>query len=212
MKRVVCIQIFCLIVLCVFLASSAMAVGIGFYTGYGKGSTDWEIDDDWNTYDLNAESERVGFGFVLDTAVAKDRIFNYRLKLGYEDRIDKFDDGDKVKLKGFVWSNAFGFGVVRTPVFRLWLGPQLDVSYYKGHPEGYDNFDIRLVGIGFGPVIGANINIGSVVTLSLDGGFQFKSCGGIGEDNNNYYYEDYDIWDDTGFVNFAVIFRFGDRY
>ncbi|MCK5504369.1 MAG: hypothetical protein KAJ10_04370 [Thermodesulfovibrionia bacterium] len=218
MKRVVCIQVLCLIVLCGFSASSAIAVGIGFYTGYSGGSAEWDLEDsDIITESYNADGKHINVGFVLDTTVAKDRVFNYRLKLGYDDRIDKFDDGDKVKLKGFVWSNAFGFGVVRTRIFRLWLGPQLDLLYYNGHPENDNDFDINLFGAGFGPVIGANFNIGSVVTLSLDGGYQFRYYVGYGESINNYdYYDDYDvdyeILENAGFVHFAVIFRFGDRY
>ncbi len=72
-------------------------------------------------------------GLIFDTAVADDTLFNYRLNLGFGGWQHSFDDSD-VKYRGFHYSflNSFGFGTVRTPHLRFWLGLNLDFIILKG--------------------------------------------------------------------------------
>lgn len=228
MKRGICIFILCLGLLSVFLTSEAAAIGLGLYTSYGEGSASWDID--WESTfrnsrqisgsgSIESETEHSGIGFVMDTNVAKDRLFNYRLKLGYEQYIDIPEGGGRRdEFEGFIMSHAFGFGVLRTRLLRLWLGPQLEFFGYSGNPENNDDFDMFLIGMGIGPVIGLNINLGKVVTLAIDGGYNFRYYGGHGEQENSSvgyeeeYEEDYEIREHGGYVGFALIFRIGDRF
>jgi hypothetical protein len=201
------------------LCSTAWATGIGIFYKAGYGASDWEVE--WSDRVNNArevqrkDSTHTGVGFVMDTALAKNKTFNYRLNLGYEKIAYKPGDGVfRYDLKGLVLDNDFGFAVVRSPVFRLWLGPEVRISWYQGHLNSDINYDIRLFGLGFGPVIGANFNIGPVVTLSFKGGYLFTQHWGTGEDNRTVpVYPDIDSADVSGghaYGNVSILFRFDD--
>jgi hypothetical protein len=205
-----CIIVCCLIV---FPITNAGAVGLGFYVERGSGSSDWEEEDDYdNTNDFDTDDKRAGFGFVLDTNVAQDRLFNYRLQIGYEKRDTEIKNSiDSADLKGFVMSHDFGFGVLRTRNVRLWLGPELRLAYYTGSPKINDDLDISIFEYGIGPVVGANFNIGSTVTLAVKTGYLFQGFVGIGEDDFDDEYT-YTGTSRNFYVNFAIIFRIGDVF
>lgn len=189
-----------------------MAVGLGVYGGLSSGNSDWTAEDDYGrTWDCERDSGHTEAGLVLDTTVAKDRLFNYRLNLGYQKL--GFEKGNsKLEMEGFVMRHVFGFGVLRNKDVRLWLGPQLSFSWSSGGYEGVSNFDVNLFGVGIAPVIGVNFNLGPVVTLALDGGYWFTKYFGTGESTSTYYDRDYSVSEQTPFVNFSLIFRIGDKY
>ena len=82
--------------------------------------------------------DTVGFEFVLDTAVARNTVFNYRLNLGYE----KFESKDAdLDMESIIVDNTFGFAAFRNKVVRLWLGPQVRFSYT--HDEQDDFVSVR---------------------------------------------------------------------
>ena len=59
------------------------AVGIGVYGSYNYGSLEPKLDDSDGADDtMEWKSTLMGGGLVLDTAVAKDSLFNYRLQIG----------------------------------------------------------------------------------------------------------------------------------
>ena len=108
-------------------------------------------------------------------------------------------------------SNTFGFGVVRTRWVRVWLGPPVMFSVSSGNLENNSDFDITLLGIGIGPVMGVNVNIGKLVTLALDVGYHLRFYFGTGEDNSSsktYYDADYEVHEQTPFVNFSILAGF----
>lgn len=217
MKRTVFLSL-CLVAVLGFGLSDAMAVGLGVYGGLSSGNSDWTTDDNYGSYDFKMDSGHTEAGLVLDTAVAKDRLFNYRLNLGYLKSTYKDDSGDKLELDGFAMTHSFGFGVLRTENVRLWLGPQLRFSYVTGSPKGgSDNYS--QFGVGIAPVLGININLGPVVTLAVDGGYRFSSYFGTYDYTNysysGYSYSDtgsYTVSEQTPFVNVSLIFRMGDKY
>jgi hypothetical protein len=210
------------IIVCCLIAfpiTQAGATGLGFYVERAGGSGDWEREPDEDTAeDYDSDEDATAFGFVLDTNVARDRIFNDRLQIGYEKWEPKLKlkgsggEGRKLELKGFAMTHDFGFGVLRTRHVRLWLGPELKLGYYTGSPEDYDRYDMWVFKYGVGPVIGANFNIGEVVTLAVKAGFLLQGHVGIGEEDYTYE-EDTITGSSTQFyVNFALIFRIGDSF
>ena len=72
MKRFVFISLLCLVTICGFGTYDAMAVGIGLYIPSGGGSSDWSVESNGSSWDLKKDTSHLGFGLVLDTAVAKD--------------------------------------------------------------------------------------------------------------------------------------------
>ncbi len=140
-----------------FTARSAHAFGLGLYGTGHYGTTNW-----------GSESGSVyggGGGFVLDTCLARNSIFNYRMSLGADYRSEDIDVGLETTRLHLV--NYFGFGVVRTKVLRLWLGPQFTVGGEFG--DGAWAFMV-----GTGVALGLNFNIGDTLTISLTGGGRFE--------------------------------------
>ena len=147
-----------------FSIQSAMAFGIGVYMdgAYNKFSaTDQGYSTDLGEYGF------LGAGLVLDSCLAKNQLFNYRLQLGYQKDL-KYPDYPTHKIS---MNNYFGFGIVRMKYFRWWLGPQLGLRYYiLDSGNGTDNEAGGNVGL----VMGFNFNIGQVFTIGLDFGFRYN--------------------------------------
>jgi hypothetical protein len=179
--------VFLTVVIVAFMMNSAQAIGLGLYGTWQAGPVDWEFDDTEDggfIFDYSGDSSRVGGGFVLDTAVAKDKLFNYRLNIGVETFVSDLDElAIEMDMAGVAIDNTFGFGVLRNDSVRLWLGPRLRVGYFGGdiQPEVAPDTDIYLLELGLGGVFGANFNIGSTVTLGLTTGYIYSGYGGIVE-------------------------------
>jgi hypothetical protein len=198
------------------VAQSAMAVGIGFYGTWamGKGIQTWEVLNTEKKY--KTSHMKWGGGILIDSAVAKDTIFNNRLYLGFgmNTRTTDFSGTDaEVEMYDFSLFNTFGFGLVRLSFMRLWLGPQIGITYSFGDFDFVQNREYYEVGFFGGISSGINFNIGTFLSFSVDGGFRY---GGLA----NYY----DISSTSvktlkpfatayeGFINVSVIFRIGDEY
>jgi len=204
-------------------ASNAHAAGFGFYGSYGAGTADWTVDSSYsNSTDFSKRTNHLGAGLVMDTAPARDKLFNYQLNIGY----DRFSNNNgsawgPVDFEGVLISNNFGFGGMISPTTRLWFGPELRVELANGSPSSYSNFKIRLFGIGIGPVLGVNFNTGEKQTFAVKAGYQYLHY--TGEGNGGYSHEnnaatgysksyDYDVIEKLVYINLEFLFRTsGDR-
>jgi hypothetical protein len=186
-------------------SSNAQAIGLGLYGSYGAGSETWEGVD--TKHSFNKDTTRTGVGFVLATAVAKDSLFNYQLNLGYHQYEFK---PDGFKLTGYSMAHDFGFGVVRTQDVKLWLGPELKIDYGSGSQSSIDYYNVEF---GIGPALGVNLHLGDFVTLALKGGYLFN-WGATAKDckNNSCSDSGFTLSGGEPFINFAIIFRFGDNF
>ncbi len=118
--------------LLLFIASTAMAFGIGAYATVGGGGstfnttkTDYAPNITSTSSDLTA-----GAGLIFDTNLASNSIFNYRFKIGGGKYwIDREKEIDMARMH---LSNIFGFGLIRTKHVRWWMGPQLGAAYAWG--------------------------------------------------------------------------------
>jgi hypothetical protein len=192
-----------------FTYSNTSAMGLGLYIeGSGGSLDDWEVDTPFGDIDLDGDSEKGILGFVLDTAVAKDTLFNYRLNLGIGGFVADFDQIDEdLEMGGVVLDNTFGFGVVRTDTVRLWLGPQIRIAYYTGEFEDSD-FGMDIVEVGLAPVLGLNLHVGQTVTFSFSAGYRISGYAGEDDDSN-----DVEGTGEEFFGNIGLIFRLaGDSY
>jgi len=189
----------------------AGAAGFGTYFDYNRGSSSWRADNGYTTWDFDSDKKIVGLGFVFDTAVAKDKLFNYRLQLGFEAWKDESEADEELDLSGIAWTNDFGFGVLRTPNLRLWLGPELKLAYVKGTLEASPDLDMSLLNFGIGPTIGVNFNVGSTLTLAVKTGYLFEFFSALGERSP---FDDitYSGTSTTVFINFTLLFRVNDTY
>jgi len=204
-------------------SSQAHAAGFGFYGSAGGGTADWTQGNiSIHSRDFDKDTNHLGVGLVMDTAPARDKLFNYQLNIGY----DRFGNRGgsawgNVDFDGVAISNNFGFGAMISPTTRVWFGPELRVTWADGNPDKYANYKIHIFGVGIGPVIGVNLNYDEMHTLVLKMGFQYSRY--VGEGNGNFSHDtnstsiywnsyDYDTTEKMLYVSIAYLFRTsGDR-
>ena len=175
-----------------------------FFGGHWK-SEEWE-----NDILNNGDRDVSNVGFVVDTAVARNKVFNYRFTFLKE---ENNADGGRLDMQGYAMTHDFGFGVVRTKNVRLWLGPQLKGSYYDDitlNSGGTTTGDV--VGFGVGPVIGLNVNLPQVVSFSFTAAYHIIGfyTGDSYYDSSGNYYDTVDS-DSTGlYLTLGLIFRINE--
>lgn len=163
-----------LLVLVGLAASSASAGGVGGSFSYTRSETRLkDVDDVWA--DLDTHSDIAGFGVVFDTNLAQDRLFNYRLNASIQfvdQEVEQQGVGNSVEGTSLALDQTFGFGIVRTPEFRLFVGPSIHLGVGGMDDEidvgGFeDDYDQTTFTAGIGPELGMNFNLGSHLTLSF---------------------------------------------
>jgi hypothetical protein len=200
------------------IPNESSAVGLGIYIPtVGTGTSTLKIEDFEFPNDI--DNSHFGFGFVLDTKVANPGVFNYRLHIGFESfelgnsnfrEDNELDDN----LSRYSIDNTFGFAVLQSSVVRLWLGPQIRLSYMH---YSNDYIDLNLIGLGFAPVLGVNFNMGDVFTLAPELGYRFSFYGGTNSYNSDDYWltddeEDWTLNNREFFIKLNIIFRINDYY
>ena len=106
--------------------SPAAAASFGLYFDVATGDV---MPDDAFLGGLTYGTMRYSAGISTDTAVAKDKLFNYRMNLGYENVQESIASfGNFSSYHGASFENIFGFGVYRSRLMRVWLGPSLRIA------------------------------------------------------------------------------------
>ena len=194
-----------------FLAAApAQAAGFGGYFEYSRGIGYLDIFG----FDADFDDDKYGVGFAFDTNVSRDRLFNYRLNVGYERTNRKYEGGLKEKLNGFSINNMFGFGVYRDPNARVWLGPsvRLGVDVLSDpsawYPPSVD--EVVDVNVGGGLALGVNVHTGDVGSAAFTFGYQYLYVREILSGGPN---TTFDGGEHRISFNFSYFFRSkGDRY
>jgi hypothetical protein len=211
--------------LVLFLYSQpAMCMGYGLYLTGNGGMTTWNGNMDFSHAGVSG-----GFGFVMDTSVARDKLFNFRLNLGLDIINSAYRSIDIYKFDVLC---SFGFGLVRTEIMRFWIGPQIGLRINRGsgrvlarnriffeanimgvYPSNA-KYDASSTGVVGGLVMGFNFHITERLTVALD--FGGRGCAGTGTITYDGYFRNYDkkekAWGYEGFINFALIVRVNDSY
>lgn len=157
--------------------STASAVGYGMNFTYGHRMGDLSDVDDFIN-DLEWTSNDFAFGFTLDTAVAKDKVFNYRMNLNYERgiidlKIAGLGSADDQKSNGMAMDHIFAFGVVRNDNMRLWVGPAIRLSVSGIDQSGYNGIEADF---GFGAIAGVNIHMSDLISAGLTFGYTYNGA------------------------------------
>jgi hypothetical protein len=180
MRRSIKLFFAVLVMTCSLGLSNAFAAGFGLYGSGGGGNADWSPD---SGSDFRKSVEHLSYGFALDTAPAGDNLFNYNLNLGYVKSRNKNNDSnawEDIDLEGFLMSHNFGFGGMLTKNVRLWFGPELRLAWVGGAPGNFPDYKIRAFGLGIGPVLGINFNVGERLTFVIKTGYQNMHYYGYG--------------------------------
>lgn len=200
-------------------SDAAYAGGFGGSISYTRSQSELDdVDDFWA--DLNTESDEVGIGLVFDTNLARDRLFNYRLyaSLAFVDEeVGQAGLENQVQGTNVSLDQTFGFGFIRTPSVRVFIGPSLhlgigriddhiDVSGFR------ENYERTSVTAGLGPELGVNFNVGRHLTVSTSAfvryGFQVQSFQRLFDEGGSD--GDFVGGDLRAGLVTSVFFRFGD--
>jgi len=195
------------------IADNSQALGLGAYLDYASGSGTFEQAERGDV-----DVTQTGFGFVLDSNVSKDKLFNYRLHVGYyELDIDQLSDVDAYAIN---IENAFGFTLTKTDKFRLWLGPELHLGYanWDISQSYWDIYGTDIYSYGVGVVLGANINLPGVMSLCPELGVRYQYNESDTTSNTYLYYNgtdyeyrtvvtDYSYDETVIFVRLSFLFR-----
>lgn len=227
------------------LVTNAAAIGFGMYYNTMSGSSDWDVDSDIggdfmdydDSDDWDGDEETTSFGFVFDTNLARNELFNYRFELGLENSdVDldiEFGDIDTegtAELSGLVMTHDFGFGVFRTKDVRIWIGPEVKLSFLSGEIDVDGarlrdvDCDVNIFKFGLGPVAGLNFNIDPQLSLSIKVGVLLQNMTGEGDvDITAYDFlgnevghpsgdQEYEASDTYFFINFSIFYRMNDHF
>jgi hypothetical protein len=185
-------------------STQAMAFGNGFYFQLGSGNANWTAEDDFDRWDFDSDTSHFGVGYVMDTAAGTNRLFNYRLQLGYEQYTDRVKNStSELRFDSFIIDQDFGFAIARNNAFRFWAGPELRFAFLGESSDGYDT---SLFGVGLGPAFGIDFHSASNASMGLKGGFMIMSYDGMADDNVYGNDIDYQVNEDLVFFNFNVLF------
>ncbi len=163
-------------------ATDIYALGIGGYLSGKGGISTLKVEETNSSVDYG-----VGAGFVLDTAVATNDSMNYRLAVGYDNMVKSgvpfFTDWSMHRVS---ISNVIGFAFFKNTFLRVWMGPQIELSYqllkvnntkmgFNVDGESSSFYKIRYhfinyssFSLGLGGILGININTAGPFTISFE--------------------------------------------
>jgi hypothetical protein len=203
-------------ILVLFFSSSVKALSIGGYITGAKGTYDWTYN--YDSYSVGATSvesdvSKYGGGFILDTAVAEDQLFGYRLNVGYTKikiNNDKAPDIDGFEFQAY---NNLCIGIFRSEYIKLWIAPQIGVGiisakYELNNQPGINRFDTYFASAGM--AAGINLHVSDLISIGLDSGYRISKHSGNGEYNN--YSFDVKGTGKEFFANVAIFLRRNDNF
>jgi len=186
------------------------------------GLSDQEIRDALEGVDLDFQIDHITFGVLYDSAPSLDKLFNYRLAMGFDIATKTEVSGISIpeigiSLSGFAgeldqngygfsMNHTFGFSLLRTELFKWWIGPgiRLNFDYYS-----LDNgIKAANLVIGGGGETGINVHISPTMSLCLGGGIHYNAFGyGAGTNDVGSL-----VWGDGPFyfIQVAALFHTGE--
>ncbi len=160
MNNRTCLLILIFLISFAIFSKQAYATGIGPFIYFGGSNVEMQGMKKTGTMGLGA-------GLLVDTSVARDKLFNYRLNLSYT------YDFYNASLHLAKMNHAFGLGVYRTNRMRIWFGPQLGLGYIYGEVKNDTVRTYSLANLYIGFVCGVNIHLNQVISLAIDAGYNF---------------------------------------
>jgi len=203
----------------IFFFEDLYAFGIGAYGAVSSGNYEWtyHIDESENPK-KKSNLFTVGFGLIVDTNLAKDKLFNNRFQIGYS--VIGINDSNESGINGkkYSISYCFGFGIFRNELIRFWVGPQLGSGIINGEylPShiGKEVYDFDAIFFSCGGAAGFNLNIGDFFTLGIDMGIRGIKCWGLASMDRTSTPEQIGVTGTgyEGFIGVCFLLRVNDVY
>jgi len=206
------------------------AGGLGIYVPISLGDTmDVTVTPDFGSkqdYDQTTNFDTsTGFGLTYDSNLGKDELYNYRLGVEWMDRtVDSVSaNGNTYNCKNdcdmfrFQVVQTFGFGVLRTEMVRLWVGPRINVGYNYNDTTtgGVESSEVNFE-LGIAPAVGVNLNFGRWFAVAADLDYRFAYTGGGRTTktilSNSENTASYSGSNNGASLRLYAIFKFGEDY
>jgi hypothetical protein len=219
------VTILFMVVLALFAcAGEVRAAGVGVYGTIGGGRMNYALSNIIGTYNAIAETMSGGCGFIADTNLGNDRLFNYRFRAGYE--YQKTDSGIADHYQRVQASNIFGFGVYHHERVRVWVGPQIGIGYQWGNNRyyRYSNISVNGVvlpmrisdpagyfGIHIGMAAGVNVAITPVISIPVECGFRYTLWVDLRKGQGAMRAGGFTAMGPEGYAALGVMYRFNEN-
>ena len=201
-----------------------MAIGIGLYGDFQRGTTGSRT-----SFNVSSDDIGVSGGLVLDTNLAKNSIFNYRVHLGAGQTWASKKPVTRASL-----IQVFGISPApcRGEFARFWFGPRIGLHYINAKMTYGDETSMMMMLMTGYPFLlpaekmvmnafkadiglvlaGFNFNFGQVFTLSFEIGFDYGFMTGKAKYESSGQKIDATGEGIEGFATMAVMFRIDDNY
>lgn len=156
MSRHPALPAFLLATLLLLCAGPASATGLGVSAGFEHTALDFG-ENGFSDFDI----QNLYLAFMLDTAVNRDKVLNYRAQVGLS--MSLMDEGGRGY--GFVTKHTLGFGLHRSDTVRLWAGPTARLAI--GTLE-----EAFTLSFGGGAELGLNLRLSDGFALAITTGYQ----------------------------------------
>ncbi|MBN2385321.1 hypothetical protein JXQ70_20800 [bacterium] len=184
------VLLICSVFFIMLSGTEVRAIGLGAYFDGGFGIAD-RLDEDQDKYH-EQDNLHLGFGFVFEANVIKNRVTSYRFNLGLEHV--SFDD-DEYNITSFAIDNTLGIGLYKTAATRIWIGPELKMLWGDGE------FWYSIC-----PVVGINLSRSDEIAYSLslgytgEGRIKLLDSSDAPEEESQFFFD------------FSVLFKRNDVY
>jgi len=192
--RAIAFCLVCIAFVAVGSPAAARAAGFGAYVEYARGrqTIDYErIEEDFS-------NDRLGVGLVADNNLSRDHGLNVRASLGYLMTRNTVED----EAHGGAVDVSLGYGFLRTPRWRLWVGPvaRFQVDVYEN-----DDADVTDLSVGGGVRLGVNWHPSPRLSLAPSLAYQFLHVRETIEDDLGK--DHFDGYEHLVVLRLSVLFR-----
>ena len=196
----------------VLYSNQTYANGIGLSAGVG--SENWSNDENYN-----GNRQVWNLGFVVDTAVRRNKLFGYRFTLQRE---QNKSSGGRLDMSGLATTHDFDFGLLRNKKYRFWIGPELKLTFYNkltidtneqmvSNNNGYfSQSELGDVwGFMVGPAVGLNVHFPNSYSLAFSAAILGGNYNGDTDYETTSGKKYGDLHADTSgiYLNVAILFR-----
>lgn len=209
MKKLSAGQILVILLTLVVFAPHASAMGVGVSLTGGLSESDWE-EENWGRRFFSSDDTMGAIGYIFDTNILKDRLYNYRLGIGWEKNVHEMDAiNDTLETSGLYMTHNFCFGIIRKKNLRVWTGPEIRLAKLDGEFRKNSNVKVDVFSTGFGMAVGVNFKVNEKFVLALKGGILDREMHGDGRTETTSSI-DYEGDGTLSYITMSFIFRAGE--
>lgn len=148
--------------LLILLTSSMHSFAVGFGITVSQANELWKYNN--GVLGDSRDHDASGYGFILDTAVARNKAFSYRFS--YLTEKNESTDGRDI-FRGAATTHDFSFLLYQNSQLRLWVGPRIKIALYDGITVASRSSAGDITGKLWGLVVGFNLHVSKTMTMSF---------------------------------------------